>query len=177
MIAVWIGVTISPTTMPATNVDPVKTLGDDSGLVGSVSGTARNGTHPNQVASQRDTPIACSWNRNTPHSPNTTLGTAAIRSTPEVRIRLSRTGAISEMNSDVPSASGSETTTATSAMNTPLVSTEAMPNSPVSGDQASVVRNANPRCDRASAARNARKAPTPPMIARTTRPDARATPR
>ena len=74
------------------------------------------------------------------------------------------------MNSDVPSAIGIATTTATSAMRTVKNMTDLMPNCPVSGCHVSVVKNPTPAERNASVASTVRNKPTAAITARTAKP-------
>src|SRR5215831_1588483 len=104
-----------------------------------------------------------------------TLGTAAIKSTIATSVDLSRAGATSTMNSDVPSEIGNEITTATSAMRIVPVITAAMPNWNRSGCQTDVVMKAQPALRNASIDLTNRKIPTDAIVASTINPDRSAT--
>ena len=77
----------------------------------------------------------------------------------------------------MPVASGKATSTATIAMQNVPASTAAIPKSPASGFQASVVTKAPPAAEIASEARIARKTPISDMIVRTRMPAVRMTAR
>ena len=72
------------------------------------------------------------------------LGTAAIRSTIEISVGLSRAGAYSLMNSAVSNASGNAITMATSATSKVPRSTAEIPIRSCSGSQSLSVKNEKP---------------------------------
>jgi hypothetical protein len=79
------------------------------------------------VVSHRATPTTRPCRKKKPHSPYTTLGTAAIRSTRPISVRFARRGTYSEMYSAIPVANGTASRIATSAIRTVPVRTAAMP--------------------------------------------------
>jgi hypothetical protein len=113
---------------------------DPSGYFKHVIAAWLAGIQPNQVEIQRDNPTTLPCRKNSPHSPYTTLGTAAIRSTMLTSRRCQAPVAISEMNKAVPVASGTEMHTATNAISTVPVSTAAMPKWWASGSSGRLLR-------------------------------------
>src|SRR5690242_9193271 len=103
MIEHEIGITISETTTPAMKVEDVK----------SGRSVLKIGIQPRWSESHRLNEMMCGCRKIRPHSPYTMLGTAAIRSTTEMRVPRNRRGAYSEMYNAAANDAGSAMTSAT----------------------------------------------------------------